>query len=194
MRSILLILLPFFCFAQKDSLLTKEIKLLEGDTLISTELHNIDILSFRTEEGKRYYNRLKRKTLKVYPYALLAAQKLDSIKKDLEHIPQKRKRKKYVKAVENWAKENLSEELKKLTRWEGRILVKLIYRETGICTYDIVKILRGGWNAFIWQQLAKIYDNNLKTTYQPTTDKEDKLIEHILKETEQIRTVKKYIN
>ena len=67
MRSILLILLPFFCFAQKDSLLTKEIKLLEGDTLISTELHNIDILSFRTEEGKRYYNRLKRKTLKVYP-------------------------------------------------------------------------------------------------------------------------------
>ena len=182
MRSILLILLPFFCFAQKDSLLTKEIKLLEGDTLISTELHNIDILSFRTEEGKRYYNRLKRKTLKVYPYALLAAQKLDSIKKDLEHIPQKRKRKKYVKAVENWAKENLSEELKKLTRWEGRILVKLIYRETGICTYDIVKILRGGWNAFIWQQLAKIYDNNLKTTYQPITDKEDKLIEHILQE------------
>ncbi len=182
MRSILIILLPFFCFAQKDSLLIKEIKVLEGDTFITTELHNINILSFRTEESKRYYYRLKRKTLKVYPYALLAAYKLDSIKQDLEHIPRKRKRKKYVKAVEQWAKENLSEELKKLTRWEGRILVKLIYRETGICTYEIVKNLRGGWNAFIWQQVAKIYDNNLKNTYQPTSNKEDILIEHILQE------------
>ena len=99
-----------------------------------------------------------------------------------ERESRKRKRKKYVKSVEQWVKEDLAKELKKLTRWEGRILVKLIYRETGICTYDIVKDLRGGWHAFIWQQLAKIYDNNLKTTYQPNTNKEDKLIEHILLE------------
>ena len=182
MRPILFILFPFYCFAQTDSLIIKEIQVLEGDTFITAELDNIDILSFKTAEDKRYYYRLKRKTLKVYPYALLAAHKLDSIQQDLEHIPRKRKRKKYVKAVEQWVKEDLAEELTKLTRWEGRVLVKLIYRETGICTYDIVKDLRGGWHAFIWQQLAKIYDNNLKTTYQPTTDKEDKLIEHILQE------------
>ena len=84
--------------------------------------------------------------------------------------------------MEQWAKEDLSEELKKLTRWEGRILVKLIYRETGICTYDIIKDLRGGLHAFIWQQLAKIFDNNLKTTSQPSTVKEDKLIEYILQD------------
>ena len=176
----LLMLFPFCCFAQTDSMFIKEIHVLEGDTFITAELKNIDILSFKTAEDKRYYYRLKRKTLKVYPYALLAAQKLDSIQKDLEQIPRKRKRKKYIKAVEYWAKEDLAEEMKKLTRWEGRILVKLIYRETGICTYDIVKDLRGGWHAFLWQQVAKIYDNNLKTTYQPATDKEDKLIEHIL--------------
>lgn len=176
----LLMLFPFCCFAQTDSLIIKEIHVLEGDTFITAELENIDILSFKTDEDKRYYFRLKRKTLKVYPYALLAAHKLDSIQKDLEQIPRKKKRKKYIKAVEQWAKEDLAEELKKLTRWEGRILVKLIYRETGICTYDIVKDLRGGWYAFIWQQVAKIYDNNLKTTYQPDIDKEDKLIEHIL--------------
>ena len=176
----LLMLFPFCCFAQTASLLIKEIHVLDGDTFITAELENIDILSFKTNEDKRYYLRLKRKTLKVYPYALLAALKLDSIQKDLEQIPRKKKRKKYIKAVEQWAKEDLAEELKKLTRWEGRILVKLIYRETGICTYDIVKDLRGGWYAFIWQQVAKIYDNNLKTTYQPDIDKEDKLIEHIL--------------
>ena len=194
MRPLLLILFPFCCFAQTDHLLIKEIQVLEGDTFITAELDNIDILSFKTAEDKRYYYRLKHKTLKVYPYALLAANKLDSIQQDLENIPRKRKRKKYVKSVEHWAKEYLAEKLKKLTRWEGRILVKLIYRETGICTYDIVKDLRGGWHAFIWQQLAKIYDNNLKTTYQPTNNKEDKLIEHILIENEQISRAKKYIN
>lgn len=182
MRTILFILLPFCCFAQTDSLLIKKIQVLEGDTFITAELKNVDILSFKTVEDKRYYYRLKRKTLKVYPYALLAAKKMDSIQQDLDNIPKKRKRKKYVKAVEQWAKEDLSEELKKLTRWEGRILVKLIYRETGICTYDIIKDLRGGLHAFIWQQLAKIYDNNLKTTYQPSTVKEDKLIEYILQD------------
>ena len=180
MRLVLLMSLPFFCFAQTDSLLIKEIQLIDGDTFITSELKNVDILSFKTVEDRRYYIRLKRKTLKVYPYALLAAHKLDSIQQDLEYIPKKRKRKKYVKALEQWVKKDLAEELKKLTRWEGRILVKLIYRETGVCTYDIVKELKGGWHAFIWQQLAKIYDNNLKTTYQPNSDKEDKLIEHIL--------------
>jgi len=182
MRIILLILLPFFCFAQKDTLLIKKIHITEGDTFITAKLKNVDVLSFKKDEDKRYYLRLKRKTIKVYPYALLAAYKLDSIQQDLENIARKRKRKKYVKSVEQWVKEDLAKELKKLTRWEGRILVKLIYRETGICTYDIVKDLRGGWHAFIWQQLAKIYDNNLKTTYQPNTNKEDKLIEHILLE------------
>ena len=182
MHPYLLILFPFCCFAQTDSMLIREIQVIEGDTFITAELENIDIFFFKTPEDKRYYNRLKRKTLKVYPYALLAAHKLDSIQHDLEHIPRKRKRKKYLKAVEKWAKEDLAEELKKLTRWEGRILVKLIYRETGICTYDIVKDLKSGWHAFIWQQVAKIYDNNLKTTYQPATDKEDKLIEYILQE------------
>lgn len=185
MRLLLLILFPFVCFAQTDSLLIRKIQVEEGDTFITAELKNIDILSFKTVEDKRYYYRLKRKTLKVYPYALLVAHKLDSIQQDLESIPRKRKRKKYVKAVEQWAKEDLAEELKKLTRWEGRILVKLIYRETGICSYDIVKDLRGGWHAFLWQQVAKIYDNNLKTTYQPTTDKEDRLIEHIILEAKQ---------
>ena len=62
MRPLLLILFPFCCFAQTDHLLIKEIQVIEGDTFITAELDNIDILSFKTAEDKRYYYRLKRKT------------------------------------------------------------------------------------------------------------------------------------
>lgn len=186
MRSILVLLfIPFYNFAQTDSLLFKEIYIVEGDTFITAEIQSVDILSFKTDNDKRYYDRLKRKTLKVHPYALLAAHQLDSIQQELIKIPKKRKRKRYLKAMEQWAKDNLAEELKKLSRWEGRILVKLIYRETNIRSYDIIKDLRGGWRAFFWQQIAKLYDNDLKAIYQPNTDKEDQLIEHILKEEQQ---------
>lgn len=184
MRPTLLILLlfPFFCWAQTDSLLIKVVQHNEGDTFITENIQSIEVLGFKSADDKRHYYRLKHKTLKVYPYALLAAHKLDSIEQGLTHIPKKRKRKKYIKAVEKWAKEELSEELKKLTRWEGRILVKLIYRETQISTYDLVKELRGGLHAFFWQQMAKLYDNNLKSTYNPIENEEDRLIEHILAE------------
>jgi hypothetical protein len=181
---LLIFLFPLFCLAQSDSSLIKEIHIAEGDTFISTELKSIDVLSFKTKEDKRYYHRLKQKTLKVYPYALLAAHKLDSIEADLAQIPKRRKRKKYIKAVDRWVKEDLGEELKKLTRWEGRILVKLIHRETGISPYYILKDYRGNWQAFLWQQFAKLYDNNLKSQYQPESVKEDRLIEHILLEAE----------
>ena len=70
--------------------------------------------------------------------------------------------------------------LKKLTMTEGKILVKLIYRETNTTSYDIVKSYRGRFNAFFWQTMARIWDNNLKTEYDPVKIKEDMLIEHIL--------------
>lgn len=180
-----ILLFPLCCWAKTDSLLIKEIHLSEGDTFITSELEAVSVLEFKTTDDRRYYYRLKHKTLKVYPYALLAAHKLDSIQKDLENIAKRRKRKKYVKAIEQWAQEDLSEELKKLTRSEGRILVKLIYRETEISTYDLVKQLRGRMHAFFWQQLAKLYNNNLKTTYAPLESEEDRLIEHILQQAKQ---------
>ena len=70
--------------------------------------------------------------------------------------------------------------LKKLTKSEGRILVKLIYRETNLTSYQIVRSYRGRFNAFFWQSMAKIWDNNLKTKYDPINVREDELIEHIL--------------
>lgn len=159
------------------------------DTLVISEIDEIQILHFKNKDDQKYFRRLKYKTLKVYPYAKLASAKLDSVLADLDSIPKRRKKKAYMKAVEKWAKEELAEDLKQLSRWEGRILSKLIYRETNISAYDIVKDLRGGFQAFFWQSLARMYDNNLKTPYQPQSVEEDKWIEYIIQDAKRKGTI-----
>lgn len=171
---------PLLALCQKDTFLIKEMYYKDKDTLILADIEEIEILHFKNREDERYFRRLQYKTLKVYPYAKLAAEQLDSIQTQLELIPKRRKRKAYIKATEQWVKEDLAPELKKLSRWEGRILSKLIYRETNISTYQIVKDLKGGFHAFFWQGMAKLYDNNLKTPYQPQSVEEDKWIEYII--------------
>ena len=183
MKAILIFLvLPFFALAQQDTFLIKEMYYDKKDTLVLSKIDEVQILHFKNKEDQRYFKRLQYKTLKVYPYAKLASSKLDSVLADLDSIPKRRKKKAYIKAVEKWAKEELAEDLKKLSRWEGRILSKLIYRETNISTYEIIKDLRGGFQAFFWQSLARLYDNNLKTPYQPKNVEEDKWIEYILED------------
>jgi hypothetical protein len=179
-----ILFIPFFLFSQDSNTLKFENYSIKGEDtiIIYPPIKEIEIIRFKSNDDQILYKRLKRRTLKVYPYAKLASLKLDSIYKDLEGISKKRKKKKYIKAVENWIKSDLSKDLKKLSRWEGRILSKLIFRETQISTYQLVKELKGGIHAFFWQSMAKIYDNNLKTTYQPLLNKEDKMIEHIILE------------
>lgn len=176
---------PFCCLAQSDTFIIKEMYFDRNDTLVLTEIQEVSILRFKNKEDERYFKRLKYKTLKVYPYAKFASDKLDSVLTDLEKIPKKRKKKAYLKATEKWAKNYLAEDLKKLSRWEGRILSKLIYRETGISTYDIIKDYKGRIHAFFWQGLAKLYDNNLKTPFQPNSVDEDKWIEYIILDAKQ---------
>ena len=116
----------------------------------------------------------------MYPYALAAKVKLESIQKGLDSIPKRRHKKRYTKEVAKWVKEEYAGQLKNLTMSEGRLLVKLIYRETQITSYQLVKSYRGRFNAFFWQTLAKFYDNNLKAKYDPINEREDMLIEHII--------------
>ena len=118
--------------------------------------------------------------LKVYPYALTAKEKLQGIEKGFDSIPKRRHKRRYTKEVAKWVKEEYSEKLKNLTMNEGKILVKLIYRETKTTSYQIVKSYRGRFNAFFWQTMAKFWDNNLKTEYDTVNLREDMLIEHII--------------
>ena len=100
----------------------------------------------------------------------------DSISK----ITKKRQQKRYTKKVQKYIEEEFSEELKKLTRTEGQILVKLIYRQTGETAFDLVKELRSGWRAFWYNTTASMFSISLKEEFHPDQVHEDYLIEDIL--------------
>lgn len=159
---------------------------IEGDSVArkSIDLNEITIypaLEFNSIEDQiRYYN-VKRKTLKVYPYALLASKRLNELKKRIPLIKTRSKRKKYTKIVERFIEKEFSVELKKLTRTEGQILIKLIYRETGQTVFMLVKKLRNGLRAFSYNSLGKLFDISIKKEYDPKNIKEDAIIEDVLK-------------
>lgn len=161
------------------------IYIVEGDTLTNpyVDLREVVVLpSLKFDSYKDYlaYYRLRKRTLKVYPYAKIASERLVVLNDRLSKIKRKRARKRYTKRVERYLEGEFKEELKRLTRSEGRILVKLIHRETGQTTHGLIKKLRSGWRAFVYQTTAKLFDIDLKTTYNPTDDEEDALIEGIL--------------
>jgi len=159
--------------------------IIEGDTIPREfidleEVVLLNKLSFNNKEDRRRYLILRRKTRKVYPYAKLASERLKTMHTRLERIENKRDRKKYTKRIQKYIEEEFSEKLKKLTRTEGQILVKLIHRQTGITAFDLVKDLRTGWRAFWYNTTANMFDISIKKEYQPFQVKEDYLIEDIL--------------
>ena len=166
--------------AQTNKYLNYEI--INDDTIFFSEIPQVEILSFKNYSERKNYYKLKKKVLKVYPFAKTAKLKLIQINAAIDTIPKKRKRKKYTKKITKWVKEEYTERLKSLTKSEGRILVKLIFRETQTTSYQIVKSYRGRFNAYFWQTMAKFWDNNLKLKYDPVNSIEDKLIEHIIKD------------
>ena len=157
----------------------------EGDT-IPREFIDLDEvvllnkLEFNSKEDRRRYLILRRKTRKVYPYAKLASERLTSLQQRLDSIEDKSQRKKYTKRIQKYIEGEFSDRLKKLTRTEGQILVKLIYRQTGRTAFDLVKELRTGWRAFWYNTTASMFDISLKEEYKPFEVKEDYLIEDIL--------------
>ena len=175
----LLSVFSIFIFAQ-DKLLIAPFTIVNGDTFFIADVPEVAVLAFKDKEEHKKYFKLKRRVLKVYPFATSAKEKLFSIKKGLDSIPKRRHKKRYTKEEAKWVKEEYAEQLKNLSMSEGKILVKLIYRETNSTSYEIVKSYRGRFNAFFWQTMAKFWDNNLKTEYDPVNSREDMLIEHIL--------------
>lgn len=167
-----------------DSVAEKMI-IFEGDSIMRSsidldEVYVFSKLSFPTYKDKLRYYILRRKTIKVYPYAKLAAERLSELNDSLTKIKKRRKRKKYTKEVQKYIEGEFSDELKKLTRTEGQILIKLIYRQTGKTTFDLVKELRSGWRAFWYSTTAKMFKISLKEEYNPSVVQEDYMIEDIL--------------
>ncbi len=173
----------------KDSVendtIEKMYMIIEGDSVPreAIDLEEVVLLrklKFGSNLDRKRYLILRRKTRKVYPYAKLASERLVELNSRLDDIKTKRARKKYTKIVQDYIEDEFSAELKKLTRTEGQILVKLIHRQTGNTTYDLVKELKSGWRAFWYNTTASMFDISLKEEYHPESNQEDFLIEDIL--------------
>jgi len=182
MRFFLIFILPFISLVVlgQEKVIVADFEIINDDTIFISDISEVKILEFKNIKEKSQYLILKRRVLKVYPYAVLAKEKLNSIHLALDTIPKRRHKKRYTKEVAKWVKEEYTDRLKNLTMTEAKILVKLIYRETKTTSYEIVKSYRGRFNAFFWQTMAKLWDNNLKTEYDPVNIRQDMLIEHII--------------
>lgn len=163
----------------------EEYFVIAGDTIINSSIALKEVVVFQPlrfynyEEAKRYVI-LRERTLKVYPYAKMAADRLNILTERLNQIQSRRKRRIYLKRLENFIYKEFEEELKKLSRSQGAILIKLVHRQTGETTHQLVKELRNGWRAFIYQTTASLFKLSLKETYDPERIYEDYLIEDIL--------------
>lgn len=178
---LILFLISFGSFAQvvnEPEVDTNEIDTTKMDTIYLRELV-ISKVKFDPEEQKQFLL-LQNRVYKVYPFAKTAAERLSLMNKTMGNLKSNKEKKKYFKIVEDFMENEFKEKLKKLSRKQGQILVKLIYRQTGISTYDLIKDYKSGWKAFWSNSTARLFDINLKEKYQPYDNNEDFLIETIL--------------
>jgi len=192
-RRLCLIALLFYlgCSAQVDTLSRIENGasplvgqlVIEGDTIPWTVLDEVLFVpkpTLNDFQARRNYYLLTKKVRRVYPFVREAALRMDSVNIALEGIDRRRQRRKYTKQYQKYLEDKFEPELRKLTRSEGQILSKLIYRETGLPVYEIIKTYRNGFSARFWSMTAWWYDIDLKRPYDPINDPEDQLIENIL--------------
>jgi hypothetical protein len=172
---------PFPGYTQDTVKSHGQTQIVGGDTLSVIELYPVVIfpeVKFDNRRQANRYDKLVYNIRKVYPYAKLAGEKLKYYKSVLDTIPTEKARKKYLKKAEKELEAQFGDQLRDLTFSQGKLLIKLIYRETGNSTYDIVRELRGKFSAFIYQTLARLFGYDLRTSYDPVGD--DLVIEQIV--------------
>lgn len=190
MKSIASILLVLGCaavapaWAQRGEAVVP-IVVQDGDTIPVYHLNEVVVeaeMTGRTRRNVARADRLTRYVQKVYPYARITATLLDEYEHDLVNIRNRGDKDLYLKLAEAELRAEFEQEIKGLTITQGRILVKLIDRETGHTSYDLVKQLRGSFQAWMWQGVARIFGNDLKGEYDP--DGDDQLVESIVRRIE----------
>lgn len=159
--------------------------LIGNDSILRTSMDLEEVVvtgvkSTKDEEDRKRFLLLQQRVIKVYPYAKTAADNLTQLNLNMDKFKTEREKKKYFKIVESYLENEFEGQLKKLSRKQGQILVKLIYRQTGQSTFALVKDLKSGWKAFWASNTAKVFDIDLKTEYDPFSVTEDFLIESIL--------------
>jgi len=157
-------------------------ELVNGDTVPVVDLNTIYVYTdfvFKSQRQRELWTRTKFNVKKVYPYAILAAAKLKEYNKVLEKIEDEDYKKIFLKTCEKDLRNEFEDELKGLSVSQGKVLMKLIDRETEKTTYDLVKQLRGNFQAVMWQTVARLFGHNMKAEYDPAV--EDLMIERAVK-------------
>lgn len=176
------LIISLIVYSQQNDTLIMRAEIQSGDTLIIKQLDELEVFpKLRNRYQARRYNRLVRYVQKVYPYAQIAAQKMNEYEQILIDTPDPAKQRKLMKKVEDDIYEEWGEDLKDLTYMQGGILLKLIDRQTGESSYEIVKEFRGGFRAFFYQSFARIFGFNLKERYNPKEVYSDQQIEYIVR-------------
>ena len=183
-----LLLLTFFLdmSAQEDTIHINKYnylksRVIEGDTLPHVYIGEVTVSppwKFKSKRQHKRYSRLVVNVKKTLPYARLAKYRLDVIAHVIDTLPNEKAKKQYLKKAEKDLFEEFEKPLRKLTFSQGRMLIKLIDRETGDTSYDLIKDLKGGFSAFMWQSVARIFGSNLKSEFD--SDGDDAMIEHIV--------------
>lgn len=148
-----------------------------GDYVLYITLHEVRI--FPRMRDINGYERMVRAVKKVYPLAIEASKRMHNLDEELAKYEKRKDQKEYTRAIEDALKEEISPVLWKMTRYEGKILLKLIDRETNHTAFGIIKDFRSGFTAGFYQMLAKLFGNDLKLEYNP--DGEDAMLEEIVK-------------
>lgn len=151
-----------------------------GQFLPWIPLADVNILDYRifaSADARAQFNRLRYNVLKVLPYAKFAKDRYSRLNDDLATTDNRKEQKVLVKNCEREIKDMFNREIKNMTITQGEILIKLIDRETGNSSYDLVKQLKGGFTAFCYQSVARVFGHNLKQRYDPQQDRD---IENII--------------
>lgn len=156
-------------------------RIVDGDTILISNIREANIYprtEFDSKRDLRQYERLIYNVKKAYPYAIIAREMFMEVENNLALMKTEKEQKEYIRQVEQDIKDRFEGELRQLTITQGRILIKLIDRETQHTSYDLVKQLRGSFPAFFWQAIARIFGSNLKSRFDAAG--EDYLIEEII--------------
>lgn len=156
---------------------------LGNDTLMVKHLPEINVkpqprTNFKNRRQRRYYGRLQRDVKKTLPYAKLAGEMLVQVSDSLNNIQSEKEKKHYLKLVEEQLLAEYEPVLRKMTIRQGRVLIKLIDRECMMTSFEVLKVYRGGFSAFFWQGIARLFGNDLKSVYDPQG--EDALMEEVV--------------
>jgi hypothetical protein len=159
----------------------------EGDTIPESVLPPVEVYAKLTGQWKNYWadwTRLRNAVYVTYPYAIAASRIMNQVNAQLSGVTDKKKRRLIIRSREKELKKEFTDQLVKLSVYQGKVLMKLINRQTGNNCYEIIEEYKGFFSAAFWQTIAFVFGSNLKQPYDPSGDDAD--MEKIVKDVEKM--------